>query len=71
MAAYETGGFGHGFKGSCLGKGIHCRSYTKGQSKRATIQGSVLQGSVLSPLLFPVYVNDIWRNINLSIRPLA
>ena len=29
------------------------------------------QGSILGSLLFPVYVNDIWRNINLYIRLLA
>ena len=39
-AAYETGGLEHGFEGSHLGKGIPCRSYTKGQTRRATIQGS-------------------------------
>jgi hypothetical protein len=39
-AAYETGGLGHGFDGRHLGKGIPCRSYTKGQSRRATIQGN-------------------------------
>ena len=38
--AYETGGLGRGFEGSRLGKGISCRSYTKGQSRRASIQGS-------------------------------
>jgi len=31
---------GRGFKGSRLGKGIRCRLYTKGKSRRATIQGS-------------------------------
>ena len=39
-AAYETGGLGRGFEGSRLGKEIPCRSYTKGQSRRANIQGS-------------------------------
>jgi len=40
LAAYETGGLRRGYEGSCLGKGIPFRSYTKGQSRRATIQGS-------------------------------
>ena len=39
-AAYETGGLRRGFGGSRLGKGIPCRSYTKGKCRRATIQGS-------------------------------
>ena len=37
-AAYETGGLGHEFEGSHLDKGIPCRSYTKSQCRRATIQ---------------------------------
>jgi hypothetical protein len=35
-----TGGIGLGFEGSRLGKGIPCRSYTKGWSRIATIQAS-------------------------------
>jgi len=38
--AYEAGGLGRGFESSRLGKGILCRSYTEGQSRRSTIQGS-------------------------------
>jgi len=38
--AYETGGLRRGFKDSHLGKGIPCRLYTKGKSRRATILGS-------------------------------
>ena len=38
--AYKTGGRGRGFEDSRLSKGISCRSYIKGQSRRATIRGS-------------------------------
>ena len=59
-----------------MGKVIPCRSYAKGKSRRATIQGSqsnlrFTKREVLGPLLFLVYVNDIWRTVDSCIRLFA
>ena len=40
-------------------------------SKEVKVTSGMRQGSVLGPLLFLVYVNDISRNVDSSIRPFA
>jgi len=59
-----------------MGKGVPLRSHADSELRRqlsegATLTSGVPQWSLLRPLLFLAKVNDIWRNIESTMRLFA
>jgi len=51
---------------------VWIREFLLGRTQRVRVGGHLSEeGSVLGPLLFLAYVNDIWRNIESTIRLFA
>jgi hypothetical protein len=64
---------GHGYKGSCLGKELYCRSYRNGNNRRVTVRGNGCNltcaiSERFGSLLFVVYINSIRMNIDVCVR---
>ena len=56
---------------SCLSNRRQCVILSGALSEWASVYAGVPQGSILGPLLFLIFINDIVKNINSSIRLFA